>query len=466
MKQSTVHKRMLVVFVFMGALFFLLMLMLSFFELHGKSKIMNNSYNRRLMVYEQAVNRGAIYDRKGVLLAKSTFDGPNQEREYPYNALYAHVIGYNSKIYGKSMLEMRFNDALLGRDGFSAFRQMLRTVKEEPLKGNDLYLTIDHTLQSKARALMGKNHGAVVAIDPKTGEVLAMVSTPDFDPNEKALLENWVGLLENEDSPLLPRATMGLYPPGSTYKMVTAFSAMNQGLDGFVLNDQGSTIIDGKVFSNASQKKLGEIGLKEGIAQSSNVYFVELSKTLDPKKLIQSSEAFGFGQQLAFSLPISKSRMGSKDMGTTEFAATTIGQGRLMVTPMHMALIAAWIGNDGDMMRPYLVKGYEKEKNMGRLGNEANVRALKEMMVSVVEEGTGQKAAVKGYKVAGKTGTAQNERSAQGENNDHAWFIGFAPADNPTIALAVVLEYQGQGGGQAAAPIAQKLFAHWLNSNN
>jgi Cell division protein FtsI/penicillin-binding protein 2 len=448
---------------------------MSYFELYGKESIMANSYNRRLKANEAGIIRGQIFDRNGEVLAFSKVSDGVTSRNYPYKNLYAHVIGYNSDIYGKTLLEAQYNDTLLGINALGLFGNIVSLVTGEDKTGDNLILTIDHNLQAKARELMGDNRGSIVAINPKTGEILAMVSTPDYNPNESSLEKNWDEVSTNENSPLLPRAILGLYPPGSTFKVVTAIAAIEEGLVDFEVEDTGSVIIDGKTFSNSGNKAYGEIDMTSAMAFSSNVYFAKLSEILSTKELIKTAEKSGINKKISFDLPLNKSSINTEISSKTEFAATVIGQGKLLVTPLQMALICSGIANEGVIMKPYLVKSVSDKNNkvltetiakkLYKFTDAKTSELIKDMMIEVVRNGTGQKSAISGVEVAGKTGTAQNEKSSQGDGNDHAWFIGFAPAENPEIAIAVILEYQSKDGGQIAAPIARKVILEWLKNN-
>lgn len=238
MKKSTTNSRILHVFLVLNVLFLILALNMTYFELYGKESLMSNNYNRRLKAYEEGIVRGQILDRDGEVLAVTKEVDGVSKRAYPYKKLYAHVIGYNNDRFGKTLLEAKYNDTLLGINALGLIGNTVSLIMGEEKTGNNLILTIDHDLQSLARELIGDRRGAIVAINPKTGEILAMVSTPDYNPNESALEENWADLSTNIHSPLLPRAVRGLYPPGSTFKVVTAVAALEEGLDDFKVEDK------------------------------------------------------------------------------------------------------------------------------------------------------------------------------------------------------------------------------------
>ena len=327
-------------------------------------------------------------------------------------------------------------------------------------------------MQKLAYELLGERNGAVVALVPKTGEVLALVSKPDFDTNEEIMGKNWKSMVESQQAPFLPRATQGLYAPGSTFKIVTSAAAIENGLDSIKFNDKGVVTIDGKKISNSKGKANGEIDLKAAFEVSSNVVFAQLGVKLGQEKLIEMAQRVCFGSDIPFDIPVSKSLFPYQQMEQNDMAAIAIGQGKLMVSPLHMAMITSGVANDGVIMKPYLVNSVvssegkriktAKPDTYRKIMDKTVANKLKEMMKGVVESGTGKKAAINGINVAGKTGTAENELTAQSKNKEHAWFVGFAPAENPQIAVTVMLEYSGSSGGSIAAPIAQRIMDEYL----
>lgn len=466
------NKRIIHVLVLMCLLFLSLIVFLTYFEFFVKDNIMTNSYNRRQWEREDKTVRGSIYDRNGVILAESTGIGSKSERTYPYGALYSHVIGYNSKSYGRTLIEHSYNNYLLDiKDSYTVFDLKNRLSKEEK-RGNDVHLSLDHKLQTLADGLMKGKRGAVVAMQPNTGEILAMVSKPDFDPNSKSLSENWRDMVESEEYPFLPRATQGLYAPGSTYKVVISAAALENGLGSVSYIDKGKITIEGKEFRNFGGKAYGDIDLKHALAVSSNVVFSQLGVELGSNNLKDIADRMGIGKVIPFDISVNQSRFPYSSMGKTDMASVGIGQGKLLVTPLHMAMITSCIANNGVMMSPILVNQVmstqgKKMKNsvpetLYKVMSPKTALEVKNMMKEVVVSGTGKSAAIKGVHVAGKTGTAENEITDKQKNKEHAWFIGFAPAEDPKIAVAVILEYSGSTGGKTAAPIAQKIMAEFL----
>jgi cell division protein FtsI/penicillin-binding protein 2 len=335
--------------------------------------------------------------------------------------------------------------------------------------GNNLKTTLDYNLQKKAYELLGDNRGAVVALNPKTGEILAMVSKPSFDPNY--LNENWKNINENKERPLLNRATSGLYPPGSTFKTITAVSALENvsGIMDKRINDTGVLEFNSKEsLKNYNGEALGDIGFEEAFIHSSNVYFGNLGIEIGNPKLKETAEKFYFNKNIpADGVTIENSRFPTlKSYEKGNIAQSAIGQGTVLTTPMEMALVASTIANDGIMMKPCLVKEVQSSKGevlqtikpepIQQVTTNGNAKIIKDFMRKVVEEGTGTAAAVENINVCGKTGTADHSDEGSGAL-PHSWFIGFAPYEDPQIALAVIIEDGGQGG-IAAANVASGIF--------
>ncbi len=461
-----INKRIILSLIAISVLFFSLIAYLTYFEIFTKDQIVSNSYNQRLSEYEDAVLRGNIYDRNGTVIAYSEREGEEaeQKRIYPYDNTYSHIIGYSSKTYGKALLEASYNKYLLNINELRPVIDLKNQIMGQTSKGNNLYLTIDHGLQSLGQELLGENNGAIVAMDPKTGEILAMVSKPDYNPNSAALEKNWTSIVESENTPLLPRATQGLYQPGSTFKTVVASAAIENGLGNTTFEDKGVTTIGGKEIKNYGAKAYGNIDLGEALTYSSNVAFAELGVALGDGDLRKLSEKLLFNQSIDFDISLKKSYFPSKKLNKSEQAVTAYGQGELLVTPLHMAMMVSTIANDGIMMKPILVKnitgftGTEgKPQELSTVMSAETANKVTSMMKSVVNKGTGKGAAISGVQVAGKTGTAENNT-----DKSHAWFIGFAPADDPQIAVAVILEKNGSTGGQAAAPLARWMMQQAL----
>ncbi len=459
-KSYSPNKRMIHVLVAVCLMFLSLVTYLLYFNMFEAQEVASNPYNKRQWEDEKFVKRGNIYDRDGVLLAETVAEGDSRTRRYPKGNLYSHVIGYYSRVYGKSQLEMAYDKELLGHGDITINFNELRS-------GYDLNLTIDHDLQQYAYQQLAGRNGAVVALEPSTGKVLCMVSYPDFAPDAKSLENNWSAIVEREDSPLLARATQGLYAPGSTYKIATAAAAYESGRMAETFQDTGVFERDGLKVANYGDKAYGELGLKRGFELSSNFVFCTLGYEMGAQKVLEKAEDFGINQGFPFDISTSKSRIEYKKMTDGDGALVSIGQGQLLMTPLHVAMMGASVANKGRMMQPYLVDTVStasgvtlattKPAMVYQTMSEECALYLDELMRGVVTSGTGSGARISGVTVAGKTGTAENET-----NKDHAWFVGYAPAENPKIAVAVLLEYDGGAGGSNAAPIARRVMQKYL----
>lgn len=454
------NKRIIRVLIVVSLLFLSLVTYLLYFNMFKAEEVAANPYNKRQWEDERYVKRGNILDRDGEILAETIVDGDERIRNYPKGNLYSHIIGYYSKVYGKNLLEMSYDKQLLGHGDISITFNELRS-------GYDLKLTIDNDLQAYAYNQLNGRNGAIVALEPSTGKILAMVSFPDFNPNASSLDENWKYIVEREDSPLLARATSGLYAPGSTYKIVTAATAYNAGYGADTFLDDGVFDMDGMKVENYGGKKYGELTLKSAFEKSSNDVFCTLGYEFGADIVMASAKSFGIGEEIPMDIPTAKSRIEYKKVYNSDAALISIGQGQLLMTPLHVAMLGSAIANDGKMMKPYLVDSVTTASDIVLSETRPQVlhhpispecaAFMNELMVGVVNNGTGSGARISGISVAGKTGTAENET-----NKDHSWFVGFAPADNPQIAVAVLLEYDGSAGGSTAAPIARNVMSKYL----
>ncbi len=454
------NKKIIRVLVVVSIMFLALVSYLLYFNMFSAEKVASNPYNKRQWEDERFVKRGSIYDRDGEVLAETIIDGDSRTRSYPKGHLYSHIIGYYSRVYGKSQLEMKYDKQLLGHGDINITFNELRS-------GYDLNLTIDNDLQEYAYKQLDGRRGAIVAIEPETGKILAMVSYPDFDPSTDAIEKNWKDIVEREDSPLLARATGGLYPPGSTYKIVTAATAYNAGYSDKTFEDNGVFKQGGLKVSNYGGESYGTINVRKAFEVSSNFAFCTLGYELGAQNVKDAAEAFGVNKDIDTDIPVSKSRIDYKKMTNEDAALVSIGQGQLLMTPLHVAMLGAAVANNGKMMKPYLVNTITTSSGLTLSTTKPTVFCqpmsaecasyMNGLMIDVVKEGTGRSAAISGITVAGKTGTAENENE-----KDHAWFVGYAPAEKPTIAVAVLLENDGRSGGASAAPIAKKVMTKYL----
>jgi len=456
-------KMVLIIFL---VLFIGLISYVTYFEMVVGPQIVNNAGNKRLWVQRNEVLRGTIYDRDMTALTKSKrINQDTQTRNYTYGPLFAHAIGYVDVKYGITGLERKYDSELIYSSIKDNIMNFIKYKGKLPEKvGNSIQTTLDYSVQKKAYDLLGNNKGSVVVLNPKTGEILAMVSKPSFDPN--SLDADWKDINSNPAMPLINRATAGLYPPGSTFKVITAASALENisGIMNRTFEDNGKIVFnDNESLSNYNGEVMGTLNFKGAFVHSSNVVFGTLGMELGNSKLKKTAEAFNFNADTpADGVTIENSQFPSYGIFEQgNIAQSAIGQSSVLATPMEMALVAGTIANDGVMMKPYIVsKVLSSSGDTLKTIEPAQIRqvvssgtaaTIKDFMRAVVTDGTGTNAAIPGIEVCGKTGTADNTEGSQ----PHSWFIGFAPYDNPQVAVAVIVENGGQGGGAAANIAAQ-----------
>lgn len=452
------NKSIIRVLIAISLLFLALVTYLLWFNMFRAKDVYTNSYNKRQWESEQQVQRGEIYSQDGVLLAETEIDGDARIRKYPKGRLYSHIIGYCSQVYGKTQLEMSHDDDLIGKGTISL---TLNEIKH----GNNLNLTINDELQEYAYEQLDGRDGAIVAMEPTTGQILAMVSLPDFNP--ETIEKDWPSMMEDENSPFLARATQGLYPPGSTYKIVTAAGVYDNGMTTETFDDEGLFKKDDVTVYNYNKESFGKLDIKTAFEVSSNYVFCTLGYEMGADAVKAEAEKFGVNKSFDFDIPVSQSQIQYKKMTDLDGALVSIGQGGLVMTPLHVAMMASAVANNGKMMKPYLVEtvttengtviGQTKPSVLYDSIGTACADYIEDMMIGVVEDGTGTGAQISGITVAGKTGTAENET-----DKDHAWFVGYAPVENPTICVAVVLENAATSGGKSAVPIAKNIIRKFL----
>lgn len=457
-------KRIIKVLTALTLMFMGLVVYLTYFQVFQASKVVNSNYNKRLWANEESVLRGTIYDRNGSVLAYSEKTESGQSRLYPFGSLYSHVIGYSYREYGKSGLEDSYNKELLNlyKNPIEEITQKITGPKEN---GNNLALTIDNSLQDKASKYLSGKKGSIILMNPKTGEVYAMVSKPDFNPT--TLKEDWEDIVENQDSPFINRASMGLYTPGSVFKIITATAALEKGLSRSY-DCKGSIVIEGYELRDYGGNSHGSVDLKKAMEVSCNSAFASMGLELGSAALRDTAQNYLFNEKIPFDIKTKDSIFPEGGMTKPELGASAIGQGKILVTPLNMLLATSAIANDGNIVKPYLVQKVISPEDsvlkettpeiLATATDALTAQTIKDMMVNVVDNGTGKNAHIRNVKVAGKTGTAENETG-----KEHAWFVGFAPADDPKVAVVVVLESAGSTGGKSAAPIARDMIISALN---
>lgn len=432
--------------------------------------LINNSYNARLDSFADRIVRGDILSSDGNILARTKVSDDGTEiREYPFGAVFTHVVGYSD--HGKSGLEALANFYLLSSH-VNPVEKTMNELSDIKNPGDSVFTTLDTELQQTAYDALGERKGAVVVMEPDTGKILAMVSRPGYDPN--TLASDWDMLIsgDNKEAQLLNRASQGVYPPGSTFKIVTMLEYIREHPDdwrSYTFDCDGQYELGEYTISCYHGNAHGNQTLEQAFANSCNGAFASLGLELNLGGMKTLTDQLLFNAQLPVALAYSKS---SYAMGTAadtwEILQTSIGQGATQMTPLHNAMVTTAIANGGVLMKPYLIDrvenvlGEEVKKflpaSAGSLMTAAEADTLSGLMRQVVTEGTGSAVRTDDYAVAGKTGSAEFEK----DRETHAWFTGFAPADDPQLVVTVLVEESGSGG-QVAAPIARSLFDVWFS---
>lgn len=425
----------------------------------------NNSYNPRQELMAQKNIRGQILSADGETLAQTVRGEDGQEeRVYPYANLFSHVVGYSTK--GKTGIEYLGNMSLLTSNA-SIGEKIQNEISSQKNIGDNVVTTLNVDVQRAAYEALGAYDGAIIVTEPDTGRIIAMVSKPDYDPNEIA--DIWDELVNDSDSSvLLNRATQGLYPPGSTFKIVTAlayYRQNNQDVSGYHYQCNGSFTYNGDRINCYHGSSHGSLDFKTSFEKSCNSSFANIGLSLDLSGLEDTCEDLLFNQKLQ--LPYAASQ-GSYVLGTEagsyDIMQTSIGQGKTQMSPLQLNMITGAIANEGVAMTPYLidrienyngstVKQYAPEK-YATLMTADEAAFLTDLMVGVVENGTATKLRGLDYTAAGKTGSAEY---SQDKSDSHAWFTGFAPADDPQVCVTIIVEGAGSGG-EYAVPIARRVF--------
>jgi penicillin-binding protein 2 len=431
------------------------------------------------------------------------------KRFYPFNEIGAHVIGYvqeaskreleNSKlrnlkigdIIGKTGIEKYYEQILRGKEGkvkkvVDSRGRLVRILnRKEPISGKNLSLTIDFDLQKKAQQLLAGREGAIVAIEPKSGEVLALISSPSYDPNkfvQRFNQDEWNKLINNPKSPLENRATRGLYAPGSIFKLTLALAGLEKGTInlGSSFFCSGKAIFFGKEFLCWNPGGHGKVNIFNAIRHSCNIYFYNLGKLLGVDAINYWAHELGYGNITGIDLPGEKKglipspewkkKISQNPWFPGETITISIGQGPILVTPLQVAVHTAIIANRGEKIIPHLLKSDSKRKySLKRINikREYFEEVIRGMWEAVNLRGTGRLAKLEGLNICGKTGSTEivgKKNNIKEKIKTHSWFTGFAPRDNPQIVITVIVEYGGLGG-ETAAPLARELFKFFWKKN-
>ena len=438
----------------------------AYFQFVKSEDFINSPYNKRQDLFARKVTRGEIISADGRILAETITDTDGTEtRYYPYANMFAHVVGFSTN--GKSGLESIANFNLL-RSHTMTLEKVVNELQGEKNIGDNVVTTLNYDLQDTAYEALGKYDGAIVVMEPSTGKILAMVSKPDYDPNNIA--EDWDELTaeESESSVLLNRATQGLYPPGSVFKIFTTLEYVHENSDyeDYSFDCNGKFTEGDSVIHCYKNKRHGQEDLIGSFADSCNSSFASLGLTLNPDSFTELCDSMLFNTSLPLRFESSKSSFSlDADADVSTVLETSIGQGKTLVTPMHMALVVSAIANDGVLMNPYLIDHTENYNGIvvdayepteyGTLLSTEDASLMQTFMREVVEDGTGERLSGQSYTAAGKTGTAEVSTSSKAS---HAWFVGYAHReDKEDIAVAIIVEDSGSGS-EYAVPIAKKIF--------
>lgn len=452
------------------AMFFALFVAVSMIQIVSADSLHENALNQRTRKEAFEVERGSILvGDTSVAYSVPSGDEYHFQRKYVDGPLYAPITGYFSYYQGSSGLERAENAELAGAGNAQFFNRIMRILNGAEPQGSSVRTTVNAKAQKAAYDALQGFEGAAVAIEPKTGKILAMVSTPSYDPNllssndSSEIIKNYHALEADAKRPLINRAIAGdTYHPGSTFKIITAAAAIEAGLANpqTKLPDLGSyTLPDTESVAYNNDRGLcggsgGETTLEQAIVQSCNIPMMKLAEQLPLGDLTKFAQKFGFEQELQIPLGVTASQA-PKPANYAQQDLSAIGQWSVSATPLQMALVSAGIANGGTVMRPTLVdeiitpdlqlSSQTKPEVFSRPLSQTTADAVKSMMVRGVQVGAARNARIEGVEVAGKTGTAENGRDEQGKNLPFTlWFTGFAPANNPEIAVAVVVE---NGGG-------------------
>lgn len=443
---------------------------LIYFNLTQAESIINNSYNKRQGVLSRRTIRGSILsDDKTKLAVTNVDDDGNETRYYPYSGLFSHTIGYlNNGGYG---LESLYGYYML-HSNQNFFEQIGNDLSGNRNTGDNVVTTLNVGLQKACYDALGSNRGAVIVMEPSTGKILAMVSKPDFDPN--TLAANWSQITgEGSDSVLVNRATQGLYPPGSTFKLITMLEYLREHK-----NDYGQYhyICDGtyelgnNTINCVRTTAHGDVDLFSSLAVSCNCSFINIGLSLDLDRYKKTAEKMLFNKELPTNLEYNKSRFVlNGESSEWDIAQTSFGQGKTVITPFHLALITCTIANNGTLMKPYLVSSVEstngmtvrkfKEEKYDTLITEKEASLLKKGMEQVVKDSFSWLFGGVEYTLAAKSGSAQYGT----EGYEHSLYASFSPADNPEIAVVAVVE----GGPQrnaTAAEVTKQIYDYYYSN--
>jgi peptidoglycan glycosyltransferase len=463
-------------------LFALLVAFTSRWTVFEASSLRENSLNKRGLLEQERVARGRILAADGSVLARSVRGSEGTyTRSYPSGEEFAHAIGYSYTDLGQAGLERFRNDDLSG-ESETNLQALIDQFQGKRRRGDDVVTTLDPRAQAAAIAALGEHSGAVVALDPRSGAVKVMASVPSFDPNDLRSPAAYSKLAtDNARSPLVNRATQFGYAPGSTFKVITATAAIDSGAftPSSTVSGRNDLMVSGKPLANDDNESFGQITLTEALARSVNTAWAQVAQRVGKQTLARYMSRFGFDRKPKLDYPSEEMSSSGEYLGERLLAPTSprvdvgrlgIGQDKLRVTPLQMAEVASAVADHGKLMVPHLTDrivdpdGRTVERISARVQSNvmrpSTATAITSMMEAVVNEGTGVPAQIAGVQVAGKTGTAETQI---GDETNNVWFIAFAPASDPRVAIAVTLKGVPGQGATFAAPVAKRVMEALLH---
>jgi peptidoglycan glycosyltransferase len=474
-------------YALVALLFALLVAFTSRWTVFEASSLRDNPLNKRAQIEQQRIDRGAIRAADGTVLARSVV-GPEStySRTYPTGELFAQAVGYSFPLSeGRAGLES-FRNPVLNGETDTGVQKILDELQGKRPRGDEVITTLDPAAQRVAISALGDHRGAVVALEPRSGAVEVMASTPGYDPNDLASSAGYARLTkETETSPpsrsLVNRTTQFGYAPGSTFKIVTATAAIDTGAytPSSTVSGRNDVIISGRPLANDDDESLGEVSLTYALAHSINTVWAQVAVKLGKETMRRYMERFGFDRKPELDYPLDQMSASGEKSGeaivdplspSVDVGRMGIGQDKLVVTPLQMAEVASTVADGGRLMRPHLTnrivdpEGRVVERISPHVQSvvmkPSTAGAVRSMMEAVVNEGTGTEAQIPGIQVAGKTGTAETQI---GTAINNVWFIAFAPAADPRVAIAVTLEHVPGQGAAFAAPVARQVMESLLH---
>lgn len=461
--KNTKNKKLIILLSAITGLFLLIVLYLLYFELFLSEDLNKNSLNARNSVDETKIKRGTIFDKYGDVLTESILVDGEYVRENKYNYLYSNIIGYNSTQFGKTGIELVYNSDLLNIKRNSDIFDKIESIYKDSTIGANIYLTIDDKLQSYVYDILGDEKGVAIVANPRTGEILSLVSKPSYNINK--LSEDWDNIINSNDALLLNRATQGLYEPGSVFKIVSAISFLRSGID-LEYNDMGSAKIAGNTVNNYNNASYGQMDLEKALNVSSNTYFFEKSQDVSNEIFEKTIADFGINKEFDFPILINDSKFPFKNgLSNLEKAYAAFGQGKNYMKPLDLLLVGMGIANDGIVYTPKIVDKIDDNGNIKSIENKILSNSIEKELANTIKDyltSTAESNNVylkNGIRIAGKTGSAETV-----SNLNNLWYLSMAPAENPEYVVLILLEHTDGLASKKAVPKAVNIL-NYIYSN-